>query len=341
MAEREDEPIEIVKRIESPKSEREEKEESFYVHETIDKHEEHYQEEEREEEKKAPSKGRLSTLFGIGIIGIIGYFGVNYLNKEHTVTQAHTIKTPVTKTETKEPKELTPYIEDLAIKRDSQKIEENVIATLSAQKKAQQEAQKQQTELEELEKQIELEPAKVSKPVEIKPLIKPVKELPKTTTTVEKKVVPKKLIKQHKETPPKIEKKAVVVHKKKVQRKKYKLLYEKIKPRIITVEKGDSLASIAKRFYGNPMDFKRIIRANSRLKSQKTALRLGEKIIIPRKDNKKTRRYILVQKGNTLASISKGVYGSTDKISKIVRANYRIKNKSSTLRLGQKIYVPK
>jgi len=89
------------------------------------------------------------------------------------------------------------------------------------------------------------------------------------------------------------------------------------------------------------MDYKRIIRANSQIRSKKRSLHFGEKIIIPRKDNKTTRRFIIVEKGDTLASISKRIYGSGDKILKIVRANYRIKSKRSTLHIGQKVYVPK
>ena len=320
MAAREDEPIEIVKRIETPQTEVEElekKEETVPVQETIYRDEKYY------EEEKKPSKKVLPILFGITSIGIMGYLGLNYLDKENTSQTSNPIQninTTAVNTESKQPEKITTYIEELAIKKDSQKIEENVIATLSAQKKqaeAQEEAQKEK----EASKSIPKEPVK-----EVLTLI-----------STPKKIENKEVIVQKKETV-KAEK---IVQKKEVAKKKSILKYESIKTRFFTVRKGDSLASIAKRFYGNPMDFKRIVRANSRIRSHKTSLRLGEKIIIPRKDNKKTRRYIIVEKGNTLASISKKVYGSTDKISKIVRANYKIKSKRSTLRLGQKVYVPK
>jgi len=309
MADREDEPREIVKRIETPKTESKEvekKEETVHINEAIPNHEE-YQEEEHEEKKT--SKKVLPLLFGITSIGIMGYLGFNYLNKENTNL---TPNTNTVNTDNKQPKEITTYIEELAIKKDSQNIEEDVIAVLSAQKKQAQEQQE------------------ISKPIP--------KNLENDSKEIEKKEVEKKeVIVQKKE----IVKKETVVKKKEIKENTPILKYETIKPRIFTVRRGDSLASIAKRFYGNPMDFKRIIRANSRIKSKKTSLRLGEKIIVPRKDNKKTRRFIIVQKGNTLASISKKVYGSTDKVSKIIRANYKIKSKSSTLRLGEKIYVPK
>ena len=117
--------------------------------------------------------------------------------------------------------------------------------------------------------------------------------------------------------------------------------YKKVKPRIVYVRKGDTLAILAKRFYGNTREYKRIVRANRRIKSVKTSLRLGEKLVIPRKDNKKRRRYIVVEKGNTLAMIAKKFYGDERAISKIVQANYRIKSSRSMLRLGQKVYVPR
>ena len=349
MANREDEPIEIVKRIEAPRrdsEELEEKEENIYVdeyvyvHEPVPTNEEYIQEEEKKTSKKV-----LPLLFGITTIGIMGYFGFNSLNKENkTSTQPTTIAT--LKSEPQQAPEVTTYIEELAIKKDSEKIEESVIATLSAQK---QQAQLQQAQAQEEKEQKEVsipvpmptterkeeekEQNDVSIPVPIP--ITQLKEEEKTSQKMEEKeaTVPKKEIALEKKSL----KKETIVQKK----KKYQLHYERIKPRLFTVKKGDSLVSIAKRFYGNPMDFKRIVRANRRLRSHKTSLHLGEKLIIPRKDNKTTRRYIIVEKGNTLTSISKNIYGSTDKISKIVRANYSIKSKKSTLRLGQKVYVPR
>ncbi len=150
---------------------------------------------------------------------------------------------------------------------------------------------------------------------------------PKVEKVAPKKIVPKK---------PKVKK---VVAKKRKPTLVAK--YEKIKPRIVHVRKGDSLAILAKRFYGNDRDYKRIVRANRRIRSKKTALRLGEKIVIPRKDNKTRRRYIIVEKGNTLAMIAKKFYGDEKAVSKIVRANRKIKSSRSLLHLGQKVYVPR
>jgi len=118
------------------------------------------------------------------------------------------------------------------------------------------------------------------------------------------------------------------------------VFYEKIKPRHYTVRKHDSLATIAKRFYGDPFDYKRIVRANRRIRSSKTALHLGEKLLIPRKDGKQSRRYIIVEHGDTLARLAKRFYGDSNKINKIIHANYKIKNSHSMLHIGQKVYLP-
>ena len=144
---------------------------------------------------------------------------------------------------------------------------------------------------------------------------------------VHKKVTPKK---------PKVKK--VIVKKRKPTLVAH---YEKIKPRIIRVKKGDSLVVLAKRFYGDEKEYKRIVRANRRIKSAKTSLRLGEKLVVPRKDNKTKRRYIIVEKGNTLAMIAKKFYGDERAVSKIVRANAKIRSSRSLLHVGQKVYIPR
>ena len=196
----------------------------------------------------------------------------------------------------------TPYIEELAMPTVVEK----------------------ETKIEELKTET-IKEVKVENFKEVK--VEKVVTKPKVHRVVTKKVIPRK---------PKVKK--IIAKKRKptlVAR------YEKIKPYIFHVKKGDTLAVLAKRFYGNEMAFKRIVRANRRLKSGKTALHLGEKLVIPRKDNKKSRRYIIVEKGNTLAMIAKKFYGDAKAISKIVRANRKIKSSRSLLHLGQKVYVPR
>jgi len=352
MAYRKDEEIEIVKRIETPRREGIEEEEVIeeevvYINEVITQNREY----QKEEEEKTTSNKILPMLFGITSIGIIGYLGLNYLKKDNT---------NITNTDSREPKEVTTYIEELAITKDSHKIEDDVIAVLSA-RNSQTQTEKQQEVSKPIIKNNSKEIAKqelvaqkeerakqelVAQREEItkQELVAQREELAKKEVAIQKEELAKqKLIVQMKEIEQEemVIPKEKIVHKKRIKKSRVRVKYETIKPRIYRVRKGDSLASIAKRFYGNPMDYKRIIRANSRIRSKKTSLRFGEKIIIPRKDNKKTRRFIIVEKGDTLASISKKIYGSRDKILKIVRANYRIKTKHSTLHIGQKVYIPK
>ena len=358
MADRENKPIEIVKRIEAPESEEKESVETSYFDENMHNkeyyHEEYHEEEYYQEEEISPFRRMLPTLFGITTVGIIGYFGFSYLNQESLIS------------ERKESKAIIPYTEELAIKQDTRSIEENVIATLSAKneqtnkQKEEKEIAKEQEEQErarikqqeeerkrakaqeeqeqERAKAQEAERARVKRQEErARAKAEEKRERAKARKRAEERAKARE--EERKRARAKRQEELLAIQKKKAQENIFK--YEVIKPRIITIKRGDSLASIAKRFYGNAMDFKRIIRANPRIRSSKTALRFGEKIIIPRKDNKKTRRYIIVKKGYSLAFIAKKVYGDKNQIAKIVRANYNIKSKHSTIHIGQKIYVPR
>ncbi len=121
--------------------------------------------------------------------------------------------------------------------------------------------------------------------------------------------------------------------------KKQKVSTEKT--RIIEIKKGDTLISLAQKFYGDSMKFQRIIRANKSIKSSKTRLKLGQKVIVPYLPKSERRRFVTVRKGYSLAYISKKFYGNINEIDRIVKANSNIKNKKSTLRIGQKVYVPR
>ncbi len=310
MADRKDGQIEIVKPIESPRRDKDKiiEEESVefndMVHVYKDEYHEHYEEKER-------SSKLLPILIGIATMGAVGYFGFNSLNQSN-VAQSQCPDTNISKVEPKreieqsKPKEPTPYVEELAVKKDSDDIEKSVIALLSAQKI---EAQK--------EKKLEEQKAK--------------EEATKRRLEEEK---------AKEESISKIE----VVEKQNIvnSSKKIAIKYEPIKPIVYTVRRKDTLVDIGKRFYGgDPLGYKRIIRGNYKLRRKHGHIHAGQKIVIPRKDGKKRRRYILIKKGDTLASISKEIYGTKDKILTIVRANRRIRSKRSTLRVGQKVYIPR
>jgi len=109
--------------------------------------------------------------------------------------------------------------------------------------------------------------------------------------------------------------------------------------KIIKVREGDTLASIAERYYGNPMYYRPIARANHIWKS--TRLRVGQKLIIPQLDEKIRKRLYRIRRGDTLRKISKRFYGTANKVQKIVDANYKIKSAKSKLNVGDIIYIPK
>ena len=277
-----------------------------------------------QEEVPKKSKSMLGVLLGIIFIGAAGYYGFTTL-KNSTIDKSLVV------TETK-PTEESPK------EPSKQEIEKKSIPTVVTEKVV-----KTDVEKKEVKKKKSTESTPTRYVEELAILTKDINGI----VNKEEPALEKKLAKADYKPLPAVKKvvakKAIV---KKVVLKKpkkivQKVFYEKVKPRIIHVKKGDTLAVLAKRYYGNVMAFKSIVRANRRLKSSKTSLRLGEKLIIPRKSKRKTRRYIIVQKGNTLALLAKRFYGNIHKTSKIVRANYKIKSKRSLLHLGQKVYVPR
>ena len=348
---------EIVKRIENPRSEAEEHyTEDIHTPQHTKTHETHdnsnhenvdheYYNNDNEiykdyKKKNKPAKKGILTLVTLTTVGVVGYFGLNALDKKSTneTTSNQTTQTAsignideVNKTTTKKE---TFYVEALAVKtKDNEPTAEPIVVSTVSKPKE----NETPTEIKIEKAPIESIKAPLMAEAKIEETPKQEEKIALIESVVKEEIpVPKKEVQEEPKEVAKVESVERVVKK-----KSKRIKYEKIKLRITTVRKGDSLASISERFYGNPMEFKRIIRANSRIRSRRTSLRLGEKIIVPRKDNKTTRRYILVERGNTLASIAKSVYGTTDKISKIVRANYKIKSKRSTLRLGQKVYVPR
>ena len=138
-----------------------------------------------------------------------------------------------------------------------------------------------------------------------------------------------------------VKKKVITPKPKVVKKEKREVTVERKKRRVVTVKKGDTLASISKRFYGNSMKFDKIIRANRRIRSQSTSLRLGEKLWIPRLNRSKEKRFVTVKAGDTLAIIAKEFYGDSKEYKRIIKANNSIKSTSTPLHIGQKIHVPR
>ena len=51
--------------------------------------------------------------------------------------------------------------------------------------------------------------------------------------------------------------------------------------RVILVEKGDTLGSISEKYYGNSMEFDKIIEANEKLNKDSQVIHIGQKLNIP------------------------------------------------------------
>ena len=291
-------------------------------------------------EEKDDSKNIIKPIVSVIVLGIIGYFGFNYLQQDNK-------KDIAPPNITKEITDTQPVKEDVNINNKQKEIIESVI-------KEKQESQITPTPIVEKEKVEEVKEKIVEKVEEVKKVEDKVTEIEK----IEPKVVetPTPVVKEVSKSENMQEMKDKVIQTL-VEKAKHKEVSKKIikkvekpkKPRyrVITVKKGDTLASISKRFYGNPMEFKRIIRANRDIKRASTHLRLGQKIIVPLKSkNRKNkvvrkRRMVTVRKGDTLAIIAKRFYGDASKYKKIVNANYKIKNEHTPLHIGQKIYVPR
>jgi len=262
-------------------------------------------------------KNIIIPIVSVIIVGILGYFGFNYLQSDNKkdIEQSNITKEIVDTQTIKEDKE------------DKKEIAIKVTPTPIVK--------------------IDKPNIKLKEP-EVTPLL--IVEKPKEIVKVKSKP---HIIKKVEEKNTKIKTKSQKSKSPKVKKSKVKKIKKVEKPkkpqyRVITIKKGDTLASISKRFYGNSMEFKRIIRANRDIKRASTRLRVGQKIIIPivkpkKVDKKitKKRRVITVKKGDTLAIIAKRFYGDSSKFKKIINANYKIKNERSRLHIGQKIYVPR
>jgi len=284
----------------------------------------------------------IFPLIFIMILGIAGYFGYNYLQSDNTTKE-------ITNTQTAK-KDITP-----TVNKETETEQQEII------KSAIKEKEKSQITPTHIVEKVESKKEKVEPKVVATPVAKEVSKV-ENIEAMKAKVI-----------------KALI------QKSKHKDIIKKVEEpnnhqyKIVTVKKGDTLASISKRFYGNSMKFKRIIRANRNISRH---LHIGQKIVVPiesKEDNKniikpkivkkkivkkkitkkkitkkkitkkkitkkkiaKKKIIIRVKKGDTLESISKRFYGSSLKYQKIINANHKIRNKHTRLHIGQKIYIPR
>ena len=302
-----------------------------------DEHFTYHSEDEDKKSKSGIRKVIVSTL-AIGALGILGYLGFNNSNTIKQNSKANLVENvkennnsdvkPIDKEEISQKiinsQRIEPVEREPVATRTPEPIitpnAENKIVTAIAkvtpkpiQKDIEQEDVKQDDSKKDDIKNIE--PTQTPKPKD------------EVTTQDSNKVV------EHKEE----KKKSKIVTDETRRAKKVK----KPQYRVVTVKKGDTLASLAERYYGNPMDFKRIVRANRDIRSSHSRLHLGQKVIIPIITHSKNARLVRVRRGDTLYSIARRYYGSSKKYQKIIDANYKIKSIHTPLHVGEVIRVPR
>jgi nucleoid-associated protein YgaU len=295
------------------------------------------------EEETSSSKRIVIGMFTVGAVALIGYLGFDYSqNNQKTAENSIIVATD----KVKETNITSPKEQDKIVTTSTHNTTINSVKGELENRKRESVAKTEPSVTTEEEKKIiativkSMNQRKISDDKSIKETapVETIKKLPKIVK-VEKKIEKKEIVKHKIEKKKRIKKEVIKkkIVKKNIVKKKPKV----VKPRVVIIKKGDTLASIANRFYGNPMEYKRIIRANHNIRSASTPLRLGQKIIVPGVENEKKRRVVVVKKGDTLAIISKRFYGDSRKFQKIIDANYKIKNANSRLSIGQKIYVPR
>jgi len=342
--------MEIVKRLEGPK------EQDSFEH---DIEEDEYYQDAQEKKLNKTRKPILLPLVSLLAILLIGYFGFKIFSERKTppaeINRLATIEESIKKAPIIEPQK-EPKINSAVVHKTTKVISHKEVSkplnqvVIYTEELAQELKPKKEEVIKELIVTHETPPKKIATTTPMKKTLPPkivsIQAMPKKPVTPKEQVLAPKVVSEKPVAKKPVVKKPivkkVVIKKPVIQKpKKQKTKVAKRKQRIVTIKKGDTLALISQKYYGNAMEFKRIIRANKRLKSSKTALKLGEKIIVPYPPKNKQRRFVIVKKGYSLAYISKKFYGTISEVQRIVDANPEIKNKKSTLHIGQKVYVPR
>jgi len=152
------------------------------------------------------------------------------------------------------------------------------------------------------------------------------------------------------------------------------------RPRIYTVSQGDSLASIAKRFYGDELGNKkinvdRIYKANRKILSSPDSIYIGQKLIIPvlsdrgtntgqpekvltgeqfqsvesigarhnikiQKQTSTKSRYYIAKEGDSLWKIAAAQLGNGDRYTEIIDLNKSVLKDEDYLAVGMRLTLP-
>lgn len=123
------------------------------------------------------------------------------------------------------------------------------------------------------------------------------------------------------------------------------------KPKTYKVQRGDSLYSIAQRFYGDGSKWTVIRDANKDRISRTDALKIGAELLIPEVSQRRTvvpaaipaapgQKTHTVAKGETLSSIAQKYYGSQAKSTLIYNANRAQLKNPDYIREGMNLVIP-
>lgn len=128
-----------------------------------------------------------------------------------------------------------------------------------------------------------------------------------------------------------------------------------------TIQPGDTLWKIAKKFYNDGAKHKLIADANKDKIPNPNKIKIGTEIVIPQSEPvggaqmpppafgetsgigmaTNDGNYYTVKKGDTLSSISKKFYGTVNKRNVIVESNRdKLATEATTLKIGWKLFIP-
>lgn len=104
-----------------------------------------------------------------------------------------------------------------------------------------------------------------------------------------------------------------------------------------TVKKGDTIKSIAKKYFGANSKWKQIYQVNQDVVSPSLKLKAGQKLVLP---VPVVCRIYAVKKGDTLEKIAKKFYGRSSKWEKIYNANKNKVSAAKKVKAGVNLFIP-
>lgn len=104
-----------------------------------------------------------------------------------------------------------------------------------------------------------------------------------------------------------------------------------------TVKKGDTVKSIAKKYFGANSKWRQVYQVNKDVIPSSLKIKPGQKLVIP---VPVVCTIYMVKKGDNLEKISKKFYGTSEKWKKIYNANKNKISASKKVKAGKKLFIP-